>query len=215
MPSQTEKLHSSAFLLSEADGHRSRDNKVLVTGQNLLAATVIGIISVGGASTGFAGTGNGTITMDATNPVRTGAKVGAYTATCIAAAANSGTFRVEDPDGFVLGDVAVAATFDDDIRFVINDGATDFVVGDKFTITIAAGTGKVSQLAPAAQNGSQYAAGLMLDAVDATSADKACAIIARDAEVIDAEVVWPGGITAPQKTAAVAQLAALGIIIRA
>jgi hypothetical protein len=215
MTTLTEKLHSGGFLISEASGHRSRDNKVLITGQNLLAATVLGLISVGSASQAFAGTGNGVLTMDATNPVRTGAKVGAYTATCITAAANSGTFRVEDPDGYVLGDVAVAATFDDDIKFVIADGATDFIVGDKFTITIAAGSGKATQLNVAAQNGSQYAAGILLDAVDATSADKACVLIARDAEVIDAEIVWPGGITGPQKTAAIAQLAALGIVLRA
>src|SRR5205085_12583597 len=116
MPSQTEKLHAGGFLLSEADGHRSRDNKVLISDQNLLVAAVIAAISVGAATTSGAGnTGNGTITMDATNPVRDGAKVGDYKATCIVAAANGGTFRVEDPDGYVLGDVAVAGTFDDDI----------------------------------------------------------------------------------------------------
>lgn len=217
MPSTTEKLHAGGFILSEAPFHRSRDNKVLASGQNLLAATVIGIATVAlTATTSNAGnTGNGTITMDATNPVRQGAKVGDYKATCIAAAANGGTFRVEDPDGYVLGDVAVAATFDDDVKFVINDGAADFIVGDKFTITVAAGTGKVKQLTVAAQDGTQNAAGLLYDAVDASAADKACVIVGRDAEVIDAEVVWPGGITAPQKAAAIAQLAALGIILRA
>ncbi len=211
----TEKLHSGGFLLSAAEGHRSFDNKTLISGQNLQAATVIGLISVGAASTAFVGTGNGAITMDATNPVRDGAKVGAYKATCTVAATNGGTFRVEDPDGFVLGDVAVGATFDDDIKFVIADGATDFIVGDVFTITVADGSGKVTQLAVAAQNGSQRAAGLMYAAVDASSADQPCVIVARDAEVINAEVVWPGGITADQKTKAVAELKALGILLRA
>lgn len=91
----------------------------------------------------FAGTGNGVMTLDATTPVLAGAKNGSYTATCVAAATNSGTFRVEDPDGYVLGDVAVGATFADDIKFVIADGATDFVVGDKFTIAVTTGAGRI------------------------------------------------------------------------
>lgn len=90
-----------------------------------------------------AGTGNGAMTLDATTPVLAGAKNGDYVVTCIAAAANSGTFRVEDPDGFVLGDVAVGATFADDIKFVIADGSTDFIVGDKFTIAVTTGAGRI------------------------------------------------------------------------
>lgn len=79
----------------------------------------------------------GAITMDATTPVLTGAKPGVYTIRCIAAAANSGTFRVEDPDGFVKGDVAVGATFSDDIKFSIADGSQDFIVGEGFDVTVA------------------------------------------------------------------------------
>lgn len=89
------------------------------------------------------GTGNGVMTLDATTPVLAGAKNGTYTATCITAATNSGTFRVEDPDGYVLGDVAVGGTFADDIKFVIADGSTDFVVGDKFTIAVTTSAGRI------------------------------------------------------------------------
>lgn len=90
-----------------------------------------------------AGTGNGVMTLDATTPVLAGAKNGSYVVTCVAAATNSGTFRVEDPDGYVLGDVAVGATFADDIKFVIADGSTDFIVGDKFTIAVTTGAGRI------------------------------------------------------------------------
>lgn len=214
MAEKVETLHAAGFILSEANGNRARDNGTLITGQNLVAGAVLGKITTGGATTALVGTGNGTITMDATNPVRDGAKVGAYTATCIVAAVNGGTFRVEDPEGFVLGDVAVGATFDDDIRFVINDGATDYVVGDKFTITVAAGSGKWKVLAPAAQDGSQRAAGVLLADTDATSADKACVVVARQAEVNGLDLTWPGSITQAQKDAAIAQLAAAGIIVR-
>lgn len=144
----------------------------LLSGENRTRGAVLGKQSIGAASTAFAGTGNGAITMDATTPIRPGAKAGAYTATCITAAANGGTFRVEDPDGFVLGDVAVGATFDDDIKFVIADGATDFVVGDKFTITLAAGGGKYLLSAAAAVDGSAVPDAVLAEDTDASAGDK-------------------------------------------
>jgi hypothetical protein len=213
--SLTEKLHPSGFIVSEGEGNISRDNGVLISGQNLLAGTVLGKITHAGATQVYAGTGNGVMTLDATNPVRAGAKVGVYTATAITAAANGGVFRVEDPDGFVLGDVAVAATFDDDIKFVIADGATDFIVGDKFSITVAAGSDKFSILAPAAQDGSQAGGGILVAAVDASAADVACVVLARFAEVNANELTWPAGISAGEKAIAIAQLLAAGIVIRA
>lgn len=144
----------------------------LLAGTSYLRGHVLGKIALGAASTVFAGTGNGAITMDGSTPVLAGAKAGAYTATCIAAASNSGTFRVEDPDGNVLGDVAVGGTFADDIKFVIADGATDFIVGDKFTITVAAGSGKFKVSLAAAVDGSAEPDAVLAETIDATSADK-------------------------------------------
>ncbi|NUB12541.1 head decoration protein [Azospirillum brasilense] len=153
------------------------DTVTLLSGQVLARGSLLGMITVGTATTSGAGnTGNGTITMDASTPVLAGAKVGIYTATCVAAASNGGTFRVEDPDGFVLGDVAVGATFSDDIKFVIADGATDFVVGDKFTITVAAGSGKYKLSAAAATDGSQDPVAILADHADATGGDVAAPI---------------------------------------
>lgn len=220
MASKTELLHAGGFIISEANGNLSRDNAVLITGQNLKAGAVLGKITVGAAvSAAKAGgnTGNGTLTLDVATPVRPGAKVGVYAVRCIAAAANNGTFRVEDPDGNVLGDVVMAAgagAFDDDIKFALADGAADFIVGDGFDVTVAAGSGKYTQLAPAAANGSQSAAAILLADVDATAADVACAVVARQAEVNGNELTWPGGITADQTAAARAQLAQLGILVR-
>lgn len=215
MTTITERLHAGGFIISKAMGNRSLDNATLLSGQNLKAGTVVGLITLAGASETHAGaTGNGVLTLDATNPVRQGAKVGVYKATLITAAANGGTFRVEDPDGVVLGDVAVAATFDDDIKFVIADGATDFIVGDIFLITVAAGSGKATVFTPAAQNGSQAAGGILLADTDASAADVACALVVRDAEVNGLELTWPGGISAGDKAAAIAKLAVAGLIVR-
>jgi len=74
-------------------------------------------------------------------------------------------------------------------------------------------SGKLTEVAPAANDGSETAAGILVYACDASSADEACVSIVRDAEVNGAELVWPT-VTAEQKTAAIAELAALGIIVR-
>ena len=114
----------------------------LIRGSGTVArGTVLGKITIGAATAAAKSGGNaantGALTMDATTPILAGAKVGIYTARCIAAATNGGTFRVTDPEGFVLGDVAVGATFANDIKFAIADGTQDFIVGEGFDITIS------------------------------------------------------------------------------
>lgn len=149
------------------------ERTVVLSGQNLVRGTLLGKIANGGASETHAGnTGNGVMTLDASTPVLAGAKSGVYTATLITAAANGGIFRVEDPEGFVLGDVAVGATFADDIKFVIADGSTDFIVGDKFSITVAAGSGKYVKSLAAAADGSQVPDCILAHDCDASSGDK-------------------------------------------
>ncbi len=155
--------------------HIRAEEIILLTGQNLTRGALLGRIATGGATAAAksgGNTGNGTITMDATTPVLAGAKTGVYRATVITAAANGGTFRVEDPDGNVLGDVAVGGTFADDIKFVIADGSTDFIVGDAFDITVAAGSGKYKLSLAAAADGSQVPDAILVHDTDATSADK-------------------------------------------
>ncbi|ASS56878.1 head decoration protein [Rhizobium leguminosarum] len=75
-------------------------------------------------------------------------------------------------------------------------------------------TKKFKPLAPAAADGTQNAAAILYEACDATSADVRRTLTARDSEVQAAVLVWPAGATDNQKTAALAQLAALGIASR-
>lgn len=146
---------------------------ILLSGQNLTRGTLLGKISTAGVSETHAGnTGNGVFTPDASTPVLAGAKPGVYTVRLITAAANGGVFRVEDPDGFVLGDVAVGATFADDIKFVIAAGSTDFVVGDTFLVTVAAGSGKYVKSLAAASDGSQVPDAILVHDTDASGGDK-------------------------------------------
>jgi hypothetical protein len=213
-------LYSDIFLDEEADFKYSREKVTVLSGQNLAAGTVVGkILTTTATSAAKSGgnTGNGTNTMDVTTPVKAGAKVGVYTIRFVIAAANNGTFVVTDPDGFEIGTVVMAAgagAFDNDIKFAIADGSTDFVVGDGFDVTVTVGSLKVKILAPAANDGTQIAAGVMAFACDASSADKEGVMVARHAIVKSTGLVWPGGITDGQKTTALSQLAASGIIQR-
>jgi hypothetical protein len=186
------------------------------------ADRVLGIGSVlgritKGAATAAAVAGNtgngaaGAVTLGAK------AKTGAYTLTCASAAANAGVFKVEDPEGYRLADdltVAVAYA-GDHINLTIADGAADFVVGDAFTVTVAAGSGKVKAIDFAALDGSQAAAGVLTAKVIApVGVDALGVAVVRDAIIAASKLAWPAGANSDQKTAACAQLKALGLITR-
>lgn len=82
-----------------------------------------------------AGTGNGVMTLAGT-PYGPGIVEGTYRATVIQAAANGGVFQIFDPAGNEVGVNVVGAPYVGPVRFTIADGATDFVVGDEFTIPV-------------------------------------------------------------------------------
>lgn len=202
-------------VLDELPKEGSREAVTVLSGQNLAVGTVLGKATIGALSETHVGnTGNGVMTIDAVTPALANCQVGAYKAVCIAAAANGGTFEVFDPQGNSLGTVAVGATFANQIKFVIADGAADFIVGDTFLITVAAGTGKVTILTPAALDGTQNAYGILTSSVDASAADTAGAAVVRSALVKDAGLGWPAGISAAEKAAALAQLAEQHITLR-
>jgi len=78
--------------------------------------------------------GNGAISGVAAG---VGAVPGIYTATCFAAAANGGTFVIENPGGQTIGVVTVGQGYNGPVVFSIADGSVDFAVGDQFQITVA------------------------------------------------------------------------------
>ena len=76
-------------------------------------------------------------------------------------------------------------------------------------------TGKLKALDPAAGDGSDVAVGVLALAVDATLIDREDAIlIARHAIVARGALIWPAGLSAAQRAAAIAQLEARGILVR-
>lgn len=214
MASVLEGRHTAEALVSEAGGARSRDNVTVLSGQNLAAGAVLGKIAVAAATpaavAGNTGTGTvGTVTVAA------GAKAGVYTLTFVEPATSLGDFIVEDPDGVNVGNGVVGTAFTGGgLSFTVTDGAPDFAAGDQFTITVAAGSGKFRAIDFASAVGADAAVGVLLEAVDATAADTVGAAVVRDAEVSTDALVWPAGASGGQKTAALAQLKALGIIAR-
>lgn len=214
MTVKTETLHAGNFIESEANGTQSRERVTVLSGQVLLAGAVLGAVLAGGAGNAVAFAGNsgngamGAITVGAA------AKVGDYKLIIIEPAANAGVFQVEGPDGVIVGRGNVAALFNlGGLSFTLADGAADFIAGDGFTITVT-GTTKYKKYDNAAVDGSQVAAGVLWDDVDATGADKPGVAIVRNAEVKAAALVWDSGQSAGDKTAGIADLAKLNIIAR-
>lgn len=76
-------------------------------------------------------------------------------------------------------------------------------------------TSKIKSMDPTATDGTEHAAGILLNAIDATLIDRDDALLlARHGIVASRAVIWPVGITAEQKAVAIAALEARGILIR-
>lgn len=194
-----------------------RDNGVLLAGsgavRTVAIASVLGAALFGAPVYAAAGgnTGDGAASGLA---LKTGAQQGVYTLECITAATNAGVFAVFDPSGNRLADLTVGAAYDNgQFALTIAAGDADFVVGDSATVTIPAGSGKLTAIDFSAVDGSQRAAGVAL--VTATAADGADGRIARlrrgPATIASNQLVWPSGATDGQKAQALVELEALGI----
>lgn len=115
----------------DADGYL-KPGVVLTSG-----GTLPGGVAGAGTATSAAvsgNTGNGTM---GTVTVSDGAKEGVYSLVVIEPGSNVGQFAVYDPDGVFVSKGTVASAFSaGGLAFTLADGATDFVAGDAFTITV-------------------------------------------------------------------------------
>jgi len=195
----------------EEENNYSREKVTIKSGQNLAVNTVIGKITKSTPTTGAAvegNTGNGTCTS-----VTAGSKtkLGIYTLTAL----SETSFAVKDPDGFALPNATVGAAYTNEhINFTLNAGSPAFAEGDAFTITVAAGSGQVTQIDFDAVDGSQDAYGITIADYDATSAAVDGVAIVRNALIVTSDLVWPASPapSAEQKSAALAQLENKGIV---
>ena len=119
----SETWHAEGFLVSEANGRLSRDQGTLVSGQKVVAGTVLGMI-LGTTATATAlrtNTGNGTFgTINVLPP----AIEGRYQLTMETAT----TFVVSDPQGNELpGGTTGVAYAQGGLSFTLTAGGTAFV----------------------------------------------------------------------------------------
>jgi hypothetical protein len=209
---ESNRLHD--VLKYEMDDRLSREKVTFLSGENVSVGQVIGKVdrALGSESADSENTGDGTL-----SGIALGAKaqVGDYVLECVAASTDGGTFKVTAPDGDALPDAEVGTAYSNEqIEFQINDGDTDFVVGDKFTIPVERGSGKVKALNLTAVDGSARAAGFPIADYDASDGDVEGVIVSRYAAIVSSGLVWPEGITETQKTTALEQLASLGIVVK-
>ena len=91
-------------------------------------------------------TGDGTTTLATVAAGSVVPLVGAYNLECIEAVTNGGVFKLEDPNGaqvatqlIMTAGAGVATVFEAaGLTFTVTDASTDFIVGDNFSLTVAA-----------------------------------------------------------------------------
>ena len=216
MATYEEPIRPLEFLISEASGQRSRENVTLAASQgDLVAGTVLAKITKAGTASASAysgNTGNGTM---GSITVSAGSKVGDYKLTIVEPGSNGGNFIVEDPDGKFVGQGDVAAAFSaGGLAFTLADGATDFVAGDGFTITVAAGSGYYAVYDNTEDDGTETAVAILGYPTDDSASTQTVVVIERDAEVKADMLDW-GANDAGGITAGIADLLAKNIKVRA
>jgi hypothetical protein len=168
----------------------------IVQGEGALArGAVLGKVTKGAISIAAGtNTGNGTA---GTITRLAKAKVGAYTLICKTAATNAGTFHVIDPDGIRLADLTIAVAYNNGhFSITIADGATDFIVGDSFTVTVAAGSGKYRLVNSANTDGSDTAEAVLAESrTVAANADETNVPIYETGEFNSAALTFGGSDT--------------------
>lgn len=201
-------VRAGGFMVSEAEGFLSRDAIVVLSGENLLAGHVVGMIQVGATATSAPASGNvgngvmGAVTAGA------GTKPGVYRLRIGTPATNAGAFIVEDPNGIEVGAGTVGVAYNTlGLAFTLADGSTDFASGDAFNLTVSAGTAKYREYNPANSDGSGVPAGILWDQCNATAGDQRATVINRSCEINAGELTWFSGASAGQQSAALYFLA--------
>lgn len=168
----------------------------LTGGAALPAGAVLGRTVAAGAVTATADAGNtagsGVVSGQA---AATGVQIGNYRVVCIEPATNAGTFEVFDPKGVSIGKYNVGgAAFNNQITFQISD-ATDFVSGDAFTISVAAGAEKFKLAAAASVDGSQEPCAILAVAADPSGGDVKASVYLTG-EFVKSALTFGAGLTA-------------------
>jgi len=197
-------------------------NFTIADGSTDFAVGDVFTITVGTGAPAVVGTGNGTLSSISLGP---DAKTGRYQFVCREAVTNGGKFELMGPDGasvafrsITAGAGGTAVFANRQLNATITDGSTDFAVGDHFEVFVYNKTTKkvvAWDATPTAYDGRHIPAGILYAAVDASTADAAGVLVARDAEVDADALSWITGTTAAEKANALQRMAAeLRIVVR-
>lgn len=222
MPVLTEGRRTGAYIISEADGATggmaSREQATIKSGAVLESGTVLGRV-MDGARTAVGAAGNPApagATITASPAATTAAQLGVHRFRC-ATTGPTGKWDHFAPGGEKIG-VATTGTpyVGGGLTLTISDSGTDPAVGEELTVTVteAAPSKKYGALSLSATDGLEVAAAILFTPANAADADVRAVVHVRRCEVNDQELVWPEGITADQKAAAIAALEAKGITVR-
>lgn len=208
-----ESRHTGGFVVWDpSDGMLTRESIVVASGAGVVTSgLVLAALLTGTAAVTVLGTNTGNGTFGAIT-VGTLAKAGSYSVEF-----NDAThYVVTDPTGAEVGHGTAGAAFSaGGLGFTITAGGTAFVAGDSFTVTVTATAIKYVPFDPTSIVGAQNPAAILWSGLrDATATDKkAVAVVRGPIKVQAAELVWGANVTTtPQQTAALAQLAKLGIL---
>lgn len=169
--SNIEKNVVGDIVRQELPNFQSRKLVTILSGV-LIAGSILGAVTMGAASAAaFANNAVNTGVMGAIT-VSDGAKPGVYKLTIIEPANDAGAFFVEDPDGINIGTGTVGVLFNKGgLSFTLADGSQNFVSGEGFSITVAAGSDKYRLAPVTAADGSDAGAAILLEDVDASGGE--------------------------------------------
>ncbi|MDO8421561.1 MAG: head decoration protein [Parvibaculum sp.] len=221
MTTLNEPNRLSDLLKMEPDSYFGREVVTIKSSVALLMGTVIGKVSVGAlTAVGAASVPAPAAATITASPVAVGAKVGVHRFVALVGGAGTASkWQHEDPEGEYAG-VATGNTeyTGGGLTLTITDAGTDPVPGEAFivTVTAAAGSGKYAQLTPAAVDGTADAIAVLLRDADASAGDVTDVIVlTRGPSIVVLEkLIWPAGISAGNKAAALAALEARNITTR-
>jgi len=198
MTALNEATYLDDFLKYEGEANRfSREKETLLSGENLKIGAVVGKVTKVIPIIGTLGSGDNGECTSVTGGTKT--QLGTYKATCITANDTSvdGIWRIEAPNGAVLGDLTVTqgtsgtgAFTDPQINLTISYKTGYNSIGDYFNIAVTGGSGKLVILDFTAVDGSQDAYGILIKDYDASGADKDCVAIVRDAVIAKSPLKW-------------------------
>lgn len=133
-----EDFHNAGFLVSESNGHRSRDAITLASGLSVKAGTVLGQITTGTTVTSAAlGTNTGNAVTGTITPNTLATQIGTYGLVYTDAT----HFTVTAPDGATATGVNGTPFSALGIGFTMTTAGAAMVAGDGFTITTVAAIG--------------------------------------------------------------------------